>query len=53
MPIGRLVLWSPDPNLVKGEDTLRSEKLQNILPSRTQDRPYGVAAKQAMQKLGV
>jgi len=27
---GHLVLWSPDPNLVKGEDTLRSEKFKHL-----------------------
>ena len=36
--IGRLVLWSPDPNLVKGEDTLRSEKLQTSCHRESQDR---------------
>ncbi len=51
--IGRLVLWSPDPNLVKGEDTLRSEKFKHLAIADPKTAPYGVAAKQAMQKLGV
>ncbi len=51
--IGRLVLWSPDPNLVKGEDTLRSEKFKHLAIANPKTAPYGVAAKQAMQKLGV
>lgn len=51
--IGRLVLWSPDPNLVKGEDTLRSEKFKHLAIADPKTAPYGVAAKQAMQKLEV
>ena len=51
--IGRLVLWSPDPNLVKGEDTLRSERFKHLAIADPKTAPYGVAAKQAMQKLGI
>ena len=51
--IGRLVLWSPDPNLVKGEDTLRSVNFKHLAIADPKTAPYGVAAKQAMQKLGV
>ena len=51
--IGRLVLWSPDPNLVKGEDTLRSESFKHLAIANPKTAPYGVAAMQAMQKLGV
>jgi molybdate transport system substrate-binding protein len=51
--IGRLVLWSPDPDLVKGEDTLRSERFKHLAIANPKTAPYGVAAKQAMQKLGV
>jgi molybdate transport system substrate-binding protein len=51
--IGRLVLWSPDPNLVKGEDTLRSGKFKHLAIANPKTAPYGVAAMQAMQKLGV
>jgi len=51
--IGRLVLWSPDPNLVKGEDTLRSEKFKHLAIANPKTAPYGVAAMQAMQKLEV
>src|SRR6476469_1767167 len=51
--IGRLVLWSPDPNLVKGEDTLRSEKFKRLAIANPKTAPYGMAAMQAMQKLGV
>ena len=51
--IGRLVLWSADPNLVKGEDTLRSEKFKHLAIADPKTAPYGVAAKQVMQKLEV
>ena len=51
--IGRLVLWSSDPNLVKGEDTLRSEKFKHLAIADPKTAPYGVAAKQVMQKLEV
>lgn len=51
--IGRLVLWSPDPNMVKGEDTLRSEKFKHLAIANPKTAPYGMAAMQTMQKLGV
>jgi molybdate transport system substrate-binding protein len=51
--IGRLVLWSPDPNLVKGQDTLRSQKFKHLAVANPKTAPYGVAAMQAMQKLGI
>lgn len=51
--IGRLVLWSADPNLVKGEDTLRSEKFKHLAIANPKAAPYGVAAMQTMQKLEV
>ena len=51
--IGRLVLWSPDPKLVKGEDTLRSESFKHLAIANPKTAPYGLAAMQAMQKLGL
>jgi molybdate transport system substrate-binding protein len=51
--IGRLVLWSPNPSLVKGEDTLRSASFKHLAIANPKTAPYGVAAMQAMQKLGV
>jgi molybdate transport system substrate-binding protein len=51
--VGRLVLWSLDSDLVKGEDTLRSEKFKHLAIADPKTAPYGVAAKQTMQKLGV
>lgn len=51
--IGRLVLWSPNPDLMKGEQTLRSEHFKHLAIANPKTAPYGVAAMQTMQKLGV
>ncbi|HEX5647926.1 MAG TPA: molybdate ABC transporter substrate-binding protein [Nitrospira sp.] len=49
--IGRLVLWSPTPDFVKGEETLRSKNFKRLAIANPKTAPYGVAAMQAMQKL--
>lgn len=49
--IGRLVLWSPNADLVKGEETLRSKTFKRLAMANPKTAPYGVAAMQAMQKL--
>jgi molybdate transport system substrate-binding protein len=49
--IGRLVLWSPNPDLVKGEEILRSGKFKRLAIANPKTSPYGLAAMQAMQKL--
>ena len=41
------------PDLVKGEDPLRSERFKHLAIANPKTAPYGVAAMQAMQKLGV
>jgi molybdate transport system substrate-binding protein len=51
--VGRLVLWSPDPQLVKGEETLRSAAFKHLAIANPKTAPYGAAAMQAMQKLKV
>lgn len=51
--IGRLVLWSPNPDLMKGEQTLRSERFKHLAIANPKTAPYGGAAIQTMQKLGV
>ncbi|OQW34061.1 MAG: molybdate ABC transporter substrate-binding protein [Nitrospira sp. SG-bin1] len=51
--IGRLVLWSPNLDLMKGEQTLRSEHFKHLAIANPKTAPYGVAAIQTMQKLGV
>jgi len=49
--IGRLVLWSPNADLVKGEATLRSRNFNRLAIANPKTAPYGVAAMQTMQKL--
>lgn len=49
--IGRLVLWSPDENLIKGEETLRVKHYKRLAIANPKAAPYGVAAMQALQKL--
>lgn len=51
--IGRLVLWSPDPQLVVGEYTLHDGRFKHLAIANPQVAPYGVAAKQVMIKLGL
>ncbi len=51
--VGRLVLWSPDPSLVKGEQTLRIAVFKHLAMANPKTAPYGLAAMQAMVKLGV
>jgi len=51
--IGRLVLWSPNPDFINGEQTLRSERFKHLAIANPKTAPYGVAAIQTMQKLGV
>jgi molybdate transport system substrate-binding protein len=49
--IGRLVLWSPNGDLIKGEETLRLKQYKRLAMANPKTAPYGVAAMQAMQKL--
>lgn len=51
--IGRLVLWSPNADMVKGEETLRSKNFKRLAIANPKTAPYGVAAMQTMQKLGL
>lgn len=49
--IGRLVLWSPNENLIKGEETLRLKQYKRLAMASPKTAPYGVAAMQTMHKL--
>ena len=49
--IGRLVLWSPNADLIKGEETLRFKQYKRLTIANPKTAPYGLAAMQAMQKL--
>jgi molybdate transport system substrate-binding protein len=50
---GKIVLWSQDPNLVRGEATLRTGDFTRIAIANPTAAPYGAAAVQAMRALGV
>jgi len=49
--IGRLVLWSRDPNLVKGEETLRRAGFAKLAICNPAAAPYGAAAVETMRSL--
>jgi len=49
--IGRLVLWSPNADLIKGEETLRSKQYKRLAIANPKTAPYGLAAMLTMQKL--
>jgi len=51
--VGRIVLWSADAGLVKGEETLRSGSFDRIAVANPETAPYGTAAVEAMRALGV
>lgn len=51
--VGRLALWSLTPSLVKGADTLNSQHFKHLAIANPKTAPYGAAAMQALQKLGV
>lgn len=51
---GRLVLWSPDTSLVdQGGGVLKTDKFKFLSIANAKIAPYGRAAVQTMQKLGV
>jgi molybdate transport system substrate-binding protein len=51
--IGKIVLWSKDPSGVRGQATLRNGDFTRIAIANPTTAPYGAAAVQAMQALGV
>lgn len=52
--IGRLVLWSPDERLVdQGGGVLKTDRFRFLAIANARVAPYGRAAVQTMQKLGV
>lgn len=51
--VGKIVLFSADPTLVTGEDTLKSGTFDKIAIADPKTAPYGAAAVEAMKKLGV
>lgn len=51
--IGQLALWSAQPGRVNGAETFQDADLTRIAIANPKTAPYGAAAVQAMQKLGV
>jgi len=51
--VGRLALWSPDPRLAPNGEMLASDTFARLAMANPKTAPYGTAAMQAMQKLGV
>jgi molybdate transport system substrate-binding protein len=51
--IGKLVLFSREPDFVKGEQTLRDTKFNRIALANPTTAPYGAAAIEVMKALGV
>ncbi len=49
--IGRLVLWSPNADFVKGEETLHSNTLKRLAIANPKTAPYGLAATQTLKNL--
>jgi molybdate transport system substrate-binding protein len=49
--IGKLVLWSRDPNLIKGEDTLKNQAFTTLSICNPVAAPYGAAAVETMKSL--
>jgi molybdate transport system substrate-binding protein len=51
--VGKLVLWSRDPNLIKGESTLKDGTFTKIAIANPVAAPYGTAAIETMKALRV
>jgi len=53
--IGRLTLWSPDPNMIKGEGltVLSSGLFEHLAMANPKTAPYGTAAKRTLETLGL
>lgn len=51
--VGKLVLWSRDPNLVKGPETLKANAFAKLSIANPAAAPYGVAAIETLTALGI
>jgi len=51
--VGKLVLWSKTPGLVKGEDTLKTSAFAKLSICNPAAAPYGPAAVEAMKALKI
>lgn len=53
--IGRLTLWSPDPNMIKGDGltVLSHGHFKHLAMANPKTAPYGTAAKRTLEALGL
>jgi molybdate transport system substrate-binding protein len=51
--VGKLVLWSKQPGVVKGEQSLKDAKIAKVAICNPAAAPYGAAAVQTMESLKV
>lgn len=51
--IGKLVLWSKDPALVKGEETLKASAFNKLSIANPTAAPYGAAAVETLKALKI
>ncbi len=52
--LGRLVLWSRDPDLISGDDSvLRTENYTHLSIANPESAPYGAAALEVLKALGI
>ncbi len=51
--IGTLVLWSKDPGLVTGPETLKAGAFQHLAIADPKSAPYGAAAIETLRNLGL
>ena len=51
--IGKLVLWSKDPTIVKGEETLKANAFNKLSIANPTAAPYGAAAVETLKALEI
>lgn len=51
--VGRLVLWSPDPGVDVAAETLREGAFRRLAIANPDLAPYGAAARETLQELGL
>lgn len=49
--VGRLVLWSPQKNLVSGDEVLKGTGFSHLAIANPKTAPYGAAAEQVLRRL--
>jgi len=50
--VGKLVLWSSDPDLIRDETSLESDRIRKLALADPKLAPYGLAAQETLEKLG-